>query len=245
MIKIRNLSYQYQNTNSHVLDNIEFDLLEGEVGVLLGESGIGKSTILKVLAGIIKDYKGEILLDGEKIDTRKHKIGLIPQDNGLIPWMRVKENLLVAAEIKKNYDELFFCELISALKIEELLYQYPSELSGGQQKRVAIGRALLMKPKLLLMDEPFASLDENTRCNIQKLFLSIHNKYKITTLVVTHSYLDGLYLGEKLILLGNKPGKILKIIENKLAGKSLIDYKIEYEAEIIKLQRIMKESKLF
>lgn len=244
MIKIKNLGYRYSNNQIPILENTSFDIKNQDVSVLLGESGIGKSTILKILSGIIQDYEGQVLLDGEKIDPKKHRIGLIPQDNGLIEWFRVRENILIGANIKKNYDDEFFKNLVVKLEIETLLDKYPRELSGGQQKRVAIARALLMKPKLLLMDEPFVSLDDQSSKNIQELFLTIHKLYKVTTLIVTHSYREALYLGQNIILIGKQPAQTLKIIENKLFNLSYFENKTAYDVQIFKLEHFMRENRV-
>lgn len=222
MLEINELSVSYKSQKKSVkaLGPINIDIATGEIYALIGPSGCGKSTFLHVLAGIIKDYQGGIAIKGEKLNPRLHNIGFIPQNFGLLPWKTVEENCVIALKIKgKIVDES--CReridyIMHKLNIYLLKDRYPSMLSGGQKQRVAIARAFIMNPDLLLMDEPFSALDAFTREEAQELFIGIWNEYKATTIFVTHSIEEAIYMGKKIIIMSQSPGSIIQIIDNSL-----------------------------
>ena len=128
---------------------------------MIGPSGCGKSTLLKVIAGLIKDFEGEALINGRQVDTKAVTIGFMPQNYGLLPWRTAEENIRLGCRIKGKWqqkDEQRLRELTSLLGLEGLLKRYPHELSGGQQQRVSLARVFLLRPDILLMDEPFSAL---------------------------------------------------------------------------------------
>lgn len=157
------IDYQIKNEPLHVIKNLSLQIPKGEALVILGPSGCGKSTLINALSATARISQGEIAFlkaDGtEELNPKIHKIGLIPQNLGLLPWKTVEENCLLTLEIRKEkIDSKLMEEILkiyAALDIQELLLRYPKELSGGQAQRVAIARALILKPDLLLMDEPF------------------------------------------------------------------------------------------
>ena len=155
MIKINNLNVSYKNTDKQikVINDVNLSVKKGEICALIGPSGGGKSTLLKVLAGIILNYDGEVLIDGKTVDPKIHRIGLIPQNYGLVQWKTVEENIFLSTKIKdgkKNIDIDFYEKILRELKLKDLVKRYPSQLSGGQMQRVSMARALLLKPNLLL-----------------------------------------------------------------------------------------------
>jgi NitT/TauT family transport system ATP-binding protein len=249
MIKISNLNVSYKNKEKHikVLENIDLTVDMGEICTILGPSGCGKSTLLKVLSGILKDYRGEALIDGKRIDPKIHRIGFIPQNSGLVSWKTAQENIHLSTKIKdgkKNIDIEFYNKLLMELKIKELVKRYPNQLSGGQMQRVAIARALLMKPSLLLMDEPFSALDAMTKEEAQKLLLKVWKEHSVTTLLVTHDIKEAIYLGKKIAVISGAPGKIVEVIDNPLFGK--VDIEIDKEYVLMKnyLRKILKGDKV-
>ncbi|WP_461204968.1 ATP-binding cassette domain-containing protein [Clostridium sp. DL1XJH146] len=249
MIDIENLTVYYDEKNSHIkaLDNISSHVQKGKICTLLGQSGAGKSTLLKVLAGIKKDYKGKVLVNGDKIDTKIHSIGYIPQNYGLISWKTVEQNILLASKIKmgkKNIDMKYYKEIVDKLNISKYLKSYPDSLSGGEKQRVAIARALLLKPNLLLMDEPFSALDTFTREEAQNLFLNIWNEHKVTTVLVTHDIKEAIYLGHKIVVMQASPGKIIKTIDNNSFGKSYTEFDKEVENMVFDIRGIIKGEQL-
>lgn len=230
MIQIKDLSVFYESKKEKVkaLGPISIDIDSQDICAIIGPSGCGKTTLLNVLSGIIKEYEGEVLLDSEKLNPYIHNIGLIPQNFGLLPWKTVEENCILPLKIKKtnvNNQEIIskMDLMMKRLGIYELKQRYPRELSGGQKQRVAIVRSFLMKPDLLLMDEAFSALDEIIREEAEELFLEIWNENKNNTFFVTHSIDEALYMGKKIIVISNTPGKIIDVIDNALFNNK--DYK--------------------
>lgn len=224
MISIKNLKVQYKNkgTNVTAIENINLNIEKGEICTVIGPSGGGKSTLLKVLAGIIKDYDGEVLIAGKDVNPKTHRIGFIPQNYGLVKWKTVEENIFLSAKIKdkkKNIDKDYYEKILKKLKIENLKNRYPSELSGGQRQRVSIARAFLLKPNLLLMDESFSALDTMTREEVQELFIEVWKENRVTTVLVTHDIREAIYLGNKVVVVSSSPGKVIRAIKNPLFGK--------------------------
>lgn len=233
MIEIRDLKVEYKNRYNKItaIEDVNLKINEGEICAIVGPSGGGKSTFLKVLAGIIKKYSGQALINGDPVDPRVHRIGFIPQDYGLIKWKTAEENILLAARIKdgsKNIDREYYDDIVDKLKIRNIKSRYPDDLSGGQRQRISIARAFLLKPDLLLMDESFSALDAMTREGVQELFLKVWRKNKVTTILITHDIKEAIYLGEKIVIFSSAPGKVLKNIENNLFSKPYLEFSKEY-----------------
>ncbi|MCY6484745.1 ABC transporter ATP-binding protein [Clostridium aestuarii] len=248
MIEMDNLTvcYKSKNKKNKALENISLNIDKGEICTVIGPSGAGKTTILKVLAGIIKKYEGKAYIDGVKANPRFNRIGLIPQNYGLVTWKTVEKNILLSSRIKdgkKNIDMKLYKELLKRLNIEKHIKAYPSELSGGERQRVSIARAFLLKPNLLLMDEPFSALDVLTREDAQRLFLDIWNEHKVTTILVTHDVKEAIYLGQKIVVMSSYPGKIKKIIKNDLFGKKYLDFNDQFETLNLEIRKILKGEK--
>ena len=229
MIQIKNLSVFYHGKEGKikVLNNLDFAINSDEICAIIGPSGCGKSTLLKVLSGIITTHEGEVLLNDKVLDPHCHKIGLIPQSFGLLPWKTVQDNCLISFKIKKEKvtSETLnkMDRMMKRLNIDHLKKRYPHELSGGQKQRVALVRSYLMEPDLLLMDEGFSALDAIIKEEAQQLFLDVWQESKINTFFVTHSIDEALYMGKKIIVLSNNPGQIIEIIDNPLFN--LTDYR--------------------
>lgn len=222
MLEIKNLSVNFttRHTDFRALGPIDLTLSAGDTCSILGKSGCGKSTMLNVLGGIIKQHSGSVLLDGSPLNPKRQNIGFIPQNFGLLPWKTVEQNCLLSLRIKGiPIDEAVASRIsyiLHKLDIEDLMHRLPKELSGGQKQRVAIARAFILNPTLLLMDEPFSALDAITREEAQELFINIWNSYQTTTLLVTHSIEEALYMGKKIIIMSECPGTIVDIIDNPL-----------------------------
>ena len=249
MIKVNNLSVSYKNKDKQTkaIDTMNLSVREGQICVVIGASGCGKSTLLKVLAGIHKGYEGEVLIDGNEVSPKSQRIGFIPQNYGLIEWKSVEENVCLSAKIKdgkKTIDKEFYKRILKELDIDKLVKRYPTQLSGGQMQRVSIARALLLKPNLLLMDEPFSSLDAMIREEVQELFLQVWKEYKVTTLLVTHDIREAIYLGQKIVVLSSSPGKVVEVIDNHLFGKSNVEFNKEFIDMNIRLKNILKGERI-
>lgn len=229
MIEIRNLTVSYKSNNNYIkaLNNINLKTTEKSIYAIIGPSGCGKSTLLKVLAGIITNNEGEVFLNEEKLNPHYHRIGLIPQNFGLLPWKTVRENLLLPFKIKREKitkEIIKKLELVTKrLDIYKLLDRSPHQLSGGEKQRVSIARSFIMKPDLLLMDEAFSALDAIIREEAQMLFLDLWNTEKISTFFVTHNIDEALLMGERILVMSNGPSEIVKIIDNPLFNN--VDYK--------------------
>lgn len=218
MLTIDKLTAHYGQTIA--LDDFSLHIHRGEIYSLIGPSGCGKSTLLKVLCGIHLNYTGDIEYNGRSIKPQEIRIGYVPQNYGLLEWKKVKANILIPFEIDKTLvaDQTEINEIIHSLQIEDLLDRYPSQLSGGQKQRVALARAFVSKPELLLMDEPFSSLDTFTSNEAQKIFLKLWRKYQITTLFITHNIHESISLGKHIILMDKTDGKIKEEVTNPLFG---------------------------
>ncbi len=231
MIDIKDLSVRYGSPDNAVLalEQININIGQGEIFTFIGPSGCGKSTFLYVLSGIIRDYEGTVLINGRPVDPGQQRIGLILQNYGLLPWKNVRQNIVLGVKIKgQPREEEYFDYILKQLGIDQLLDRYPKELSGGQQQRVAIARAFLLKPDILLMDEPFSALDAISREEMQELFLKIWQAHHLTTVFITHSVDEALYLGSKIVVFSSSPGRILGIYENPCFQRDNLRYRDEY-----------------
>ena len=245
MVEIKNLNVYYKNMNKRVkvIENINLTVKEGGICAIIGPSGGGKSTLLKVLAGIIVNYEGEVLINGSTVNPKIHRIGLIPQNYGLIRWKTVEDNIFLSTKIKdgkNNIDLKFYEKILNELKLKDFVKRYPSQLSGGQMQRVSMARALLLKPNLLLMDESFSALDAMTRENVQKLFLEVWEEHKVTTIIVTHDIKEAIYLTKEIAIISSSPGKIVEVIRNPLFGRLNMETEIEYIHMNSNLRKILK-----
>ncbi|WP_267523285.1 ABC transporter ATP-binding protein [Campylobacter sp. MG1] len=186
--EFKNVSFGYEKP---LFTNLSFSLKQGEKLAILGESGSGKSTILKLIAGFNELKQGEIFLDNEnisKIPAYKRNIGFLFQDYALFPHLNVLENVMFG--IKDKDKKQIALDILNSLDIKNLFNSYPKTLSGGQQQRVALARCIAQKPKLLLLDEPFCALDANLRSSVRTFVLDFLNNLNLTCIMVTHDLAD-------------------------------------------------------
>jgi NitT/TauT family transport system ATP-binding protein len=201
------------------LENLSFDVTEGEFVTIVGPSGCGKSTLLLMVAGLIPPSEGEIFFDGKLVRGPQKNIGFVFQTPVLLKWRRVIDNVLLPIEILRLNREDFGKKGLELLKIcglEGFEDRYPDELSGGMQQRVSICRALIYDPSLLLMDEPFGALDAMTRDEMNFELQRIWLETKKTILFVTHSIDEAVFLGDRVIVMTPRPGRIAKILKVNL-----------------------------
>jgi sulfonate transport system ATP-binding protein len=246
MIHIKNLNVTYGTGEERyqALQNINLELAIGETCAIIGPSGCGKSSFLKVLAGIITNFDGTVEINGEPVMPQQQKIGFIPQNYGLLPWKNVYENICLGVKIKhKNNaeDKGTLALLMQQLGLGGLESRYPGELSGGQQQRVALARAFLLKPDLLLMDEPFSALDAMTREEIQDIFLHVWRKYSVSTILVTHYVEEAVYLGQKIVIMSAFPGRVSQVIDNPLFGVEDIRNHQDFFRLCLTIRKMIKE----
>jgi len=190
-----------------VLENISFDVAEGEVLVLLGASGSGKTTILRIMAGLEMPYTGKVILHGRdvtELPARERGVGVIFQSYALFPKMTVEKNIGYGLRIRKRKRKEIretVNELLSLVQLEEHRKKYPSQLSGGQQQRVAIARTLAYKPEVLLFDEPFGALDTQTRTHLRREIRALLKKVNVPSIFITHDQEEALELGDRVAVL--------------------------------------------
>ncbi len=204
-----------RNDKVKVLDNINLEVEKGSFVSIVGPSGCGKSTLLYLIAGLDQADKGEIKMDGKKVTKPGPERVVVFQEAGLFPWLTVLENVTYGLKLKKIPLEQAKAKALDVLKMVHLsryVDSYPHQLSGGMKQRVAIARALVMEPDILLMDEPFSALDEQTRMVLHKELLDIWRKTKVTIFFVTHNIREAVLLSEKIVVFATRPGKIKETI---------------------------------
>lgn len=245
MIAVKDLSVKYQSSHGEIraLNKVSISMGRGDLYTVIGPSGCGKSTLLYVLSGILTDFEGSVLIDGKPVNPRTQRIGLILQNYGLLPWKTVFQNVMLGLKIKHGNTGLDEdgLHLLKQLGIDSLLHRYPKELSGGQQQRVAIARAFMLKPDLLLMDEPFSALDAITREEIQELFLETWQRNPVNTVFVTHSVDEALYLGRKVAVFSPSPGRILEVVDNPCFHQDKIRFSNNYYQMSMHLRNLLSK----
>lgn len=226
IIEIKNLNKVFTSKDKTVqaLSDIDLSINDGEFISIIGSSGCGKSTLLRIIAGLEGSYEGEVSFNGEKIYKPSRERGVIFQDHRLLPWLTVYENIefTLAPDVKDK--EKIIKENIELVGLKGFEKSYPRELSGGMAQRAAIARALANKPKILLLDEPFGALDAITKINMQEELIKIWKKEKITMIIVTHDIDEAVYLGDRVVVMTPRPGKIKLVVNTDLGGsRSRID----------------------
>lgn len=236
MISVESLTYSYQPARGEpsipIFEDFNWQVGRGEAWVILGPSGCGKTTLLYLLAGLRFPVAGRVLIDGQPLARPRPRTGLILQDHGLLPWQTVRDNVLLGLKLRDFYgpdgkhapDERIDPSTVEPwlvrLGLSNLRNKYPHQISGGQRQRTAIARTLALQPDLLLMDEPFASLDAPTRQSLQDLTLELWSEQQLTLVVVTHTIEEAAILGRKILLLHQPPNQKTTVIENPGAGES-------------------------
>jgi len=245
IVDVRNLSFSYfQGKQETVaLNDINLELKKGETCAIIGPSGCGKTTLLYVLAGLLRPAMGTVLVDGQPASPRREGTALILQDYGLLPWKKVWDNIALGLRLRgldKKIEEQRIAKILDQLGLKGLEGRYPAQLSGGQRQRVAIARSLTINPDLLLMDEPFSSLDALTRESLQNLLLSIWQDQGFGLVLVTHSIEEAVFLGQKILVLSACPGKVIAEIPNKWVGDRTYRGKQEFYEHCSSLRRYLE-----
>jgi NitT/TauT family transport system ATP-binding protein len=198
------------------IDDISFDLERGKLVSLLGPSGCGKTTFLKIVGGLIRATSGQVRINGIDVEQPHDDFGMAFQQPNLMPWRTILKNVLFPVEVRGGpaaEARSRARELLDLVGIAEFANAYPTQLSGGMQQRAALCRALVHEPKLLLMDEPFGALDELTRMEMQDLLLQIRARTHATTMLVTHSISEAIYLSDVVVVFSKRPATIADYIE--------------------------------
>ncbi|MCR4435690.1 MAG: ABC transporter ATP-binding protein [Clostridiales bacterium] len=246
MLEIKGLTVKYKVEGKEclALHHLDMKLEEGDICAVIGPSGCGKSTLLHVLSGILSDYSGLVTIDGGPVDPKQKRIGFVPQNYGLLEWANAYDNALLGLDIKHESrlgQGPYIEYILKQLGLWDIRSKYPSQLSGGQKQRIAIARSFILKPHLLLMDEPFSALDAITREEIQDLFLEVWKENKVSTVFVTHSMEEAVYIGRKIAVMSPSPGRIVKVLENPLFGAGNLRLRDEYYRFVMELRKMAKE----
>jgi NitT/TauT family transport system ATP-binding protein len=218
-LSIRNLAVRFGPRT--ILNAINLDIREGEFLCIVGSSGSGKTTLLRVLAGLATLAEGAVLFEGTEISGPSRDRAIIFQDysKALLPWRTVHGNVALSLEARNvpaGERNAVIDNLLAKMGLSQAQEQFPGQLSGGMQQRVQIARCLAQEPKLLLMDEPFGALDAMTRQTLQDEILQLAAERRITTVFITHDLEEAIYLGDRVIILGQSPATIITSIEIEL-----------------------------
>jgi NitT/TauT family transport system ATP-binding protein len=221
-LQIRDLNQSFlrdDGSELSVLEHLSFEVHDKEFVCILGSSGCGKTTLLRLIAGLDEARSGSIILDGEEIKSPSPKVGFVFQEYSLFPWRTVIDNIAFGLEMKGMVREERYRiaeHFLDLVNLTQFRNSYPSELSGGMRQRVAVTRALALDPVLLLMDEPFGALDAQTRNMLQQELLGIWEKTRKTVVFITHSVDEAVFLSDRIIVLTSRPGRICRIFPVEL-----------------------------
>ncbi len=223
MIEIRQCRKAFSGSASRepvpVLDGVDLSVRAEEFVSVLGPSGCGKTTLLRIVAGLIPYDAGEVFVHGRPVDGPGADRGVVFQDFALLPWTTVADNVAFGLELRgvgRRERMETAARLIDAVGLAGFSDHYPHQLSGGMQQRVGLARALAIDPQILLLDEPFGSLDSLTRRLLQEDLLRLHESTRKTVLLVTHSVDEAARLGDRVVLLSSRPARVLEVVETGL-----------------------------
>jgi NitT/TauT family transport system ATP-binding protein len=214
-IVIRNLTKTYSGGGVVALQNINFEVQPNESLCILGPSGCGKTTLLRIIDCLIVRDQGDVLIDGVPVTQPRPDVAMVFQHFGLFPWKRLEENIAYGLELRgrpRQETTATIERYIELMSLKGFEKSYPHQLSGGMQQRAGLARALAINPSLLLMDEPFGSLDAQTREMMQEELLRILESEKKTMIFVTHSIDEAILLGDRIVIMSRRPGRIREIL---------------------------------
>lgn len=218
-IDIRNVGMTYKSrdgSEATVLEDCNFSVEKGEFISIVGQSGSGKTTLLRIIGGLIDNTAGEVLVKGKPVADSLRELAMVFQNPVLLPWRNNLANILLPMEFRKaatpeaKEHAKFLLDMVGLTGLEK---RYPYELSGGMQQRVSIARALVSRPEILLMDEPFGALDAMTRDSMNFELQRIWNETSQTVLFITHSISEAVWLGDRVIVIGDRPGHVVADIK--------------------------------
>lgn len=251
MVKVQSLTFRYPNGTT-VFEGFDWHVERGQVWAVIGSSGCGKTTLLMLLAGLLRPSAGQVWVDNKPLSRPRPRTGLILQDYGLLPWATVWRNAALGLDIRAFYgpdgihapaDENLedrderVAYWLKRLGINHLAQRYPHQISGGQRQRTAIARTLALRPDLLLMDEPFGALDAPTRQDLQQLTLQLCQEQNLTAVIVTHNIEEALYVGQHVLVLGQPPQRTARVVQSPRT--STVDW--EETRRSSEMQRLVEE----
>lgn len=220
-VRIENVKKNFSTRNGEMvaLAGVDLNIYDNEFVTVVGPSGCGKSTLLNIIAGLLKPTSGVVNCDRKEVLGTGVDRGVVFQQYALFPWLTVKKNVMFGLEIqgmKKQQAEEIAMKYIKAVDLVDFVDHYPKELSGGMKQRVAIARAYAVNPSVLLMDEPFGALDAQTRTQLQTELLNTWVKEKKTCFFITHDVDEAIILGQRVVIMSARPGRIREVVDVKI-----------------------------
>jgi NitT/TauT family transport system ATP-binding protein len=223
MLRVEHLRHTYGDGDSAVeaIADLSFEVREGELMCIVGPSGCGKTTLLRCISGLLRPTGGQVSVADESVDGPPERLAIVFQEysRSLFPWMTVRQNVafpLRRKRLDKDERRRLVEEAVASVDLARFVDHYPWQLSGGMQQRVAIARALAYQPQLLLMDEPFASVDAQTRADLEDLVLQVRDRYGVTIVFVTHDIDESVYLGDRIVVLTPSPSRAQEVLDVEL-----------------------------
>ena len=237
-LEIKNLSYSFGD--NHILKDINIYVKENEVVAIVGSSGVGKSTLFNLIAGVLKKQSGEITIDGS--DDYIGKVAYMLQKDLLFEHKTIINNIvlpLIIAKIDKKAALEEGRKILKQFNLEKYVDKYPKQLSGGMRQRVALIRTYMFKRNIFLLDEAFSALDAITKKELHKWYLNLKKEFNLTTLLITHDIEEAIFLSDRIYILANKPGEIIKEIKIEINPNEDIDVqRLFYKKEILNIMNI-------
>ena len=237
-LEIKNLSYSFGD--NHILKDINIYVKENEMVAIVGSSGVGKSTLFNLIAGVLKKQSGEITIDGS--DDYIGKVAYMLQKDLLFEHKTIINNVilpLIIAKIDKKVALEEGRKILKQFNLEKYADKYPKQLSGGKRQRVALIRTYMFKRNIFLLDEAFSALDAITKKELHKWYLNLKNEFNLTTLLITHDIEEAVFLSDRIYILANKPGEIIKEIKIEINPNEDIDVqRLFYKKEILNIMNI-------
>ena len=237
-LEIKNLSYSFGD--NHILKDINIYVKENEIVAIVGSSGVGKSTLFNLIAGVLKKQSGEITIDGS--DDYIGKVAYMLQKDLLFEHKTIINNVilpLIIAKIDKKVALEEGRKILKQFNLEKYADKYPKQLSGGMRQRVALIRTYMFKRNIFLLDEAFSALDAITKKELHKWYLNLKKEFNLTTLLITHDIEEAIFLSDRIYILANKPGEIIKEIKIEINPNEDIDVqRLFYKKEILNIMNI-------
>jgi NitT/TauT family transport system ATP-binding protein len=243
-IRLQGVTKRFKNA-AVALEGISLDVTRGEFVTFLGPSGCGKSTLLKLVSGLSPASSGTVQVNGMTPENAREMMSFIFQDATLLPWRTVERNVGLGLELEyaaKDLRKQRVAQMLQLVGLDHVAHHYPRQLSGGMKMRVSIARALVSRPRILLLDEPFAALDEMTRDRLNEELLRLFDEQKWTVLFVTHSVAEAVFLSSRVVILAPHPGRVAHQVEVNLPWPRTAGTResIEFEEMVLHTSRLLR-----
>jgi NitT/TauT family transport system ATP-binding protein len=217
MLAVENMTKRFATAEGGLIaiENLSLQVPKGRFVAVIGPSGCGKSTLFNIIGGLVDGYEGRVLIDGQPVDGVHRDVGMVFQEESTFPWLTTLENVAFPLDVAgmPKAERLERARgLLRLVGLDGFESRYPAELSGGMRQRTAIARTLAFEPKLLLMDEPFGALDEQTRLLLGDQVLRIHRELQQTTLLITHSITEAVQLADEVVVMTYRPGRVKRLV---------------------------------